>query len=180
MFGLFKPNRRKQAHETGQALFEVALNHARSDFPDLFAAPKPATEDPLRTQRFEAVALAMSVILWRLHREADLRDNKAIAQAAHDSMFLSFDRSLREGGVGDIGVSHKIKKYAQAFYGRLERYTKALDAQSSSDLKDGLVKNIGLPAPEAQQKADETLAWARGLEKQGLSDILKDAQTQNH
>ena len=179
-FNFFKNNRNKKAEEMGRDFFRVALNHARADFPDLFTSQQPATEDPLRTQRFEAVALSMSVILWRLHNETGTPDADKIAQMAHDSMFLSFDRSLREGGVGDIGVSHKIKKYAQAFYGRLNRYTKALDAKSTDGLAEGLVKNMALDEKEAQKHAQQTTAWAEGLAQQSLNDILSQAKTQNH
>lgn len=169
-FSLFNRSKKKQAQEKGLSLFSLALQRAKGEFPDLFTNDTPATDDPLRHQRFEAVSLTMSTLLWRLkHEKAE-----AVAQAAHDAMFQSFDRSLREGGVGDIGVSHKIKKYAQAFYGRLDRYTRALDEQNPEKIAAGLEKNMGLEASEAISHAKSMMRWATDLQNKTFNDLTKE------
>mgnify|MGYP006441798109 FL=1 len=149
----------KEAELQGREMFNVALAQAKTLFPDLFQVPTPATDERLRQKRFEAVSLTMSVVLWHLKNTHQTNT----AQAAHDAMFQSFDRSLREGGVGDIGVSHKIKNFAQAFYGRLDRYTKAIDRNSDAEMAIGLQKNMGLGQDEAEKYAQNMLTWAKEI-----------------
>lgn len=55
--------------------------------------------------------------------EGRLRD---LGQAFYDTMFLDFDRCLREMGVGDLGVSRRIKDMVQAFHGRLQAFDNLL------------------------------------------------------
>ena len=43
-------------------------------------------------------------------------------------IFAGFDDALRELGVGDFGISRRMKALAGAFYGRLEAYHAAIDA----------------------------------------------------
>lgn len=168
---IFSFNRRKkqrQAERLGRAWFTYALERAKTQFPELFETDAPAAEDILRQKRFEAVSLYMSAVLWWLKTAGE----EAAAQAAHDAMFLSFDRSLREGGVGDIGVSHKIKKFAQAFYGRLERYTTALDNHSAPAIAAGLQKNMALYEVAAKKHARDMLQWSEQLNTK-KADITK-------
>lgn len=159
IFSFLNRKKHKQAETRGHEAFATALDKAKAEFPALFKKDSPATDDVLRHQRFEAVSLTMSVILWHLKNN----NENTVAQAAHDAMFLSFDRSLREGGVGDIGVSHKIKKLAQAFYGRLDRYTRALDSNNDEEIAAGLQKNMGLEKPEADSHASNMIKWAKAV-----------------
>ncbi len=168
MFGFLRKNTDTQ--DKGVQLFGVALARAKSQFPAAFIDLAPADDEPLRLQRIEAISLAMSVMLWRLKKDSDISD---IAQAAHDSMFLSFDRSLRESGVGDMGVSHRVKKYAQGFYGRLESYTIALDKNDIELLSSAIKRNIGTDDYSSEGIAVETLSWAQKLNATGFEDLLK-------
>jgi len=78
-----------------------------------------------------------------------------LGQALYDVMFQDFDRALREMGVGDLGVSRRIKTMVQAFHGRIMAYEQALMAQqddakreNSSELKQALRANLlGTVAP---------------------------------
>ena len=66
--------------------------------------------------RFEALCLHVVLVLRHLRRlPAPAAD---IAQDLVNSVFAQLDSSLRELGVGDMGVSKRMKKLAQAFYGR--------------------------------------------------------------
>ena len=181
LFGLIKSRHQKAINTQGEAIFCQALAQAKTMFPQLFSTNEPATQDPLRTQRFEAISLCMSVMLRQLPYRQNTQQARAVAQAAHDCMFLSFDRSLREGGVGDIGVSHKIKKYAQAFYGRLDRYTKALEARRCDDLTQGLVKNMQLDKIEAENVAQKIMHWADRLQpEQSPPQQAKKTERRKH
>jgi cytochrome b pre-mRNA-processing protein 3 len=66
--------------------------------------------------RFDLLALHAWLVLERLAAERDL------SQTLTDIIFVQFDESLRQLGVGDIGIGHRVKKMADAFYGRLKAY----------------------------------------------------------
>jgi cytochrome b pre-mRNA-processing protein 3 len=61
------------------------------------------------------------------------------AQALTDMIFLGFDEAMREQGAGDMGLGHKLKKFANAFYGRLTAYE---TAQTEADLAEALARNL--------------------------------------
>lgn len=63
----------------------------------------------------------------------------APAQALTDMIFTGFDEAMREQGAGDMGISHKLKKMANAFYGRLAAYDGAGDP---AGLAAALAKNL--------------------------------------
>jgi cytochrome b pre-mRNA-processing protein 3 len=73
--------------------------------------------------RFDMVVLHAWLVLERL-RELQMKD---VSQAFVNLLFVSFDESLRELGVGDIGIGHRVKKMANAFYGRLSAYGAATE-----------------------------------------------------
>lgn len=73
--------------------------------------------------RFDLVVLHAWLVLERL-RELQMKD---VSQAFVNLLFVSFDESLRELGVGDIGIGHRVKKMADAFYGRLSAYGSAAE-----------------------------------------------------
>lgn len=61
------------------------------------------------------------------------------ARQVIETMFDDMDRALREIGVGDLSVGKKIKKMAQAFYGRAEAY----DAGLAGDrLGEAIQRNV--------------------------------------
>jgi cytochrome b pre-mRNA-processing protein 3 len=43
-----------------------------------------------------------------------------LAQELTDEFFLDVDHSLRELGIGDMGVPKRMKKLARMFYGRVK------------------------------------------------------------
>lgn len=85
--------------------------------------------------RFELVALHVYLILRRLRAEGAA--GQALAQALFDAMFADMDRSLREMGAGDMGVGPRVKKMAQAFYGRMAAYDTALGPGGDAQAGDG-------------------------------------------
>jgi cytochrome b pre-mRNA-processing protein 3 len=62
-----------------------------------------------------------------------------LAQSLTDTIFIGFDEAMREQGVGDIGIGHKLKAMAQAFYGRMAAYDRA---KSEEELAAALAKNL--------------------------------------
>ncbi|ACA20494.1 ubiquinol-cytochrome c chaperone [Methylobacterium sp. 4-46] len=98
--------------------------------------------------RFETLCLTVILVLRRLRQlPAPAED---VAQDLVDSVFAQLDSSLRELGVGDLGVAKRMKKLAQAFYGRARAYDAALDAGDAAALAAALARNVlGRDAPEA-------------------------------
>ena len=85
--------------------------------------------------RFDLVVLHAWLALERL-RALGMKD---VSQIVVDALFTSFDESLRELGVGDIGIGHRVKKMADAFYGRIAAYGSAADDDA---LRDAVRRNI--------------------------------------
>ena len=167
MFGFFKG--KNTTEQQGQALFESALTKAQNHGKQFFVTLEPTDDIDLRLQRFETVALFMTALLWRMKSEEKLAPT---AQFAYDKMFASFDRSLREAGVGDIGVSHRIKKFAQAFHGRLETYGKAYDSANKAELAKAFEHNIKLPKAEVKPLADAAFTWAMDLKETPADKLI--------
>lgn len=91
--------------------------------------------------RFDMVTLQVILLLNRFKGLTDKRVAR-LSQNVFDSMFMDMDRTLRELGVGDQGVPHRVKKMAQAFYGRLSAYDTALAAPDDTALTEALIRNL--------------------------------------
>lgn len=118
--------------------------------------------------RFETIALHAILVLRRLRREGE--EGGALGQALFDAMMDDMDRSLREMGVGDLGVGRRVKAMARAFYGRARAYEAALDAGDGA-LGDALRRNLfGTVAASAADVA-ALVAYVHG------SAAALDAQT---
>lgn len=89
--------------------------------------------------RFELIVLHAVLALRRLHQEG--ADGDALGQAMFDVLIDDMDRSLREMGVGDLGVSRRIKAMGEAFYGRAGAYEAALE-DGDGALAEALARNL--------------------------------------
>ena len=102
------------------------------------------------TGRFEMIALHAALILRRLRGAG--ADAERLSQAFADAMFADLDGALRELGVGDLTVPKKIRKMAEAFYGRLASYDRALAAEGP-ELAQAIAKNLYGEASETANAA---------------------------
>lgn len=108
--------------------------------------------------RFEMIALHVFLLLRRLRQGgAGAGDT---AQALFDAMFVDMDRSLREAGVGDLGVGRRVKALAQAFYGRVAAYDSGLDAGPEA-LSEALLRNLYRGAAPALAALEALEAYVR-------------------
>ena len=82
--------------------------------------------------RFDILVLHAWLVL------KELKDS-AVAQALTDMIFTGFDEALREQGAGDMGIGHRLKAMANAFYGRLSAYD---GARNQQELAAALAKNL--------------------------------------
>ncbi|HLG87863.1 MAG TPA: ubiquinol-cytochrome C chaperone family protein [Alphaproteobacteria bacterium] len=108
------------------------------------AARQPALYRDLKVPdtiegRYEMVALHMALLLRRLQKEG--RARAKLAQALLDYMAADFDRSIRELGIGDLGVARYMKRLGEGFYGRSGAYSDALQQQDDSALSQALLRN---------------------------------------
>ncbi len=85
--------------------------------------------------RFDLLALHAWLVLERLQTMG----RRDLAQAVTDRLFTGFDEGLRNLGAGDMGMSRRMKKMAQAFYGRLKAYT---EAQDEKELAGAIARNV--------------------------------------
>ena len=93
---------------------------------------------------------------------------------------------MREAGVGDLGVGKRIRKMAQAYYGRAAAYDtalgKAAPAVASDECKAALIevlmRNLYPETPEQADAAklaalaDDLLATEAALAARSVDDIL--------
>ena len=114
--------------------------------------------------RFEMVALHMLLVQRRLRGQTGAA--RDLAQVLIDDFFMDLDHSLRELGIGDLGVPKRMKRLARMFYGRTKAYGDALDADDREALALALARNVrpDLEAwPEAASLAAYAVAAARAL-----------------
>ncbi len=151
----------KREPDPAQNLYEAIVAAARQ--PRFYVeAGVPDTVDG----RFDMVVIHMYLVLDRLKSES----SEAQRQALTDTFFKDMDRSLREMGTGDLSVSKKIRKMAEAFYGRIKAYD---SATSEAELADAVSRNI---APEAGVAvASYILSARKTLEEQDAKQILNCA-----
>jgi cytochrome b pre-mRNA-processing protein 3 len=91
-----------------------------------------------------------------------------------DEFFRDVEHSLRELGIGDMGVPKRMKKLAGMFYGRAATYGAALDAGDAEVLAAALARNVrpGVEAwPQAGELAAYVVAARDGLAAQPLPAI---------
>ncbi|MEE9330100.1 MAG: ubiquinol-cytochrome C chaperone family protein [Parvularculaceae bacterium] len=145
---LFKKDK---VRESAAELYEDIVHQARKEafyldhgIPDTVAG------------RFDSIALHMFLVLDRLKNQGEQAE--LFSQRLFDAMFRNMDDSLRELGVGDLSVGKKVRHLAEAFYGRIGAYEKALLSDDPKpQLAAAIAKNI-LGAPEETPAEADTLA----------------------
>lgn len=111
--------------------------------------------------RFDLISLHMILVMRRLKDDRELTGK--LSQALFDYMFDDIDMNLREMGFGDMGVLKRVKKMAQAFYGRLESYDRGLEQDDNADLTSALARNLFL---DERATGENTAAIAAYMRRQ--------------
>lgn len=122
--------------------------------------------------RFEALSLHVILVLRRLGQLPPPAAD--VAQDLVDSVFMQLDASLRELGIGDMGVPKRIKKLGASFYARAGAYGTALDAGDRTGLAETLARNVldGVEPEAAGPLASYVEAAAAALGAQDLDGLL--------
>jgi cytochrome b pre-mRNA-processing protein 3 len=157
---LFKPKNRP-----AESLYRAIVTAARQ--PHFYREwGVPDTVDG----RFDMIVLHLFLILDRFRPVPDTAD---LAQDLTDAFFSDMDRSLREMGVGDLSVGKKIRKMAEACYGRFEAYRRTIE-QGGAELADVVRRNVYAGAPDdagAEALADWMMAARKSLAAQDVTRI---------
>ncbi len=127
--------------------------------------------------RFDMIILHAVLIMRRLKSEDQAAHD--LSQAVFDLMFADMDRNLREMGVGDLAVGKRVKKMAQAFYGRLVAYGEGLDQPGDGgriSIAAALARNL-YAATEAEAgktaaMAEYLIREADALNEQAIGEIM--------
>lgn len=143
--------------------------------------------------RFEMIVIHAALVTARLSSGDD--DAKALSQSVFDAMFTDLDRGLRELGVSDLKVPKRIRRMAEAFYGRAHAYRVSLEPTAPAGaLESVLARNVfgatdrdaseSEADPEAARcavalaaymRAAHTAVEAAGIEDLGDSSVFPDA-----
>ena len=123
------------------------------------------------TGRFDMISLHLALLFRRLRAETG--DRKEFSQAVFDLFFKDMDRSLREMGIGDLGVPKRIQKMGNIFFGLLAAMNEAMDRGDREALIAVLSRNIfdGGTGPHVEALADYLLAEDKALAGQDAAAI---------
>ena len=123
--------------------------------------------------RFEMITVHLLLYLRRTGTAGHA--SAGIAQEVVDAFFEDVDHSIRELGIGDMGVPKRMKKLARMFYGRVKSYGEALNEGDRTVLAEALRRNIHPDrldsAPSMQALADWMLQTSQAL-KDTPEDVL--------
>jgi len=110
--------------------------------------------------RFEMVTVYAGLVIRRLTGLSGV--GTELAQALADCVFRHFEVALREIGVGDVAVPKRLKRMAEAFYGRSKAYSEALDRSDREALIAAVARNIyGVADPARAPMAADLAALLR-------------------
>ncbi|SEQ63239.1 cytochrome b pre-mRNA-processing protein 3 [Devosia sp. YR412] len=129
------------------------------------------------TGRFDMISLHMALLFRRLRAETG--QQKDFSQAVFDLFFKDMDRSLREMGVGDLGVPKRIQKMGNIFFGLLAAMNEAMDRNDAPALEAVLARNIfgHNDGPHIATLAQYLLAEDRALATQQADAITNGTLT---
>lgn len=124
------------------------------------------------TGRFDMISLHMALLFRRLRQEKKV--GPEFSQAVFDLFFKDMDRSLREMGVGDLGVPKKIQKMGSLFFGLMTTVNEAMDRGDRAGVEAALRRNLfdGAEAARVDQIADYLETQYQGVAAQSGEAII--------
>jgi len=124
--------------------------------------------------RFDVIVLHLFLVSHRLRKEEN-EEAGEFNRILQEAFFADMDRSVREMGVSDTGVGKRIKKMAQAFFGRLQAYSNGL--ANSFTFKESLRRNLYREAEvsdaELQKVHDYCMRTLSVLDAQDAASIMR-------
>lgn len=110
--------------------------------------------------------------LWLVMRPLRSAGKRALVKAVAAHFFSDMDAALREAGEGDLAVPKRIKTFAQAFYGRLAAYDRAID-------ESNLAKALGNNLPSSELLNSYFIKQLKHFEGLPLSHYYEDSHLFN-
>ena len=121
--------------------------------------------------RFDMIVLHLALLLNRIGAEPI--PVRAIGQDVFDLFCNDMDDHLREMGVGDLAVPRKMRRIAEAFYGRHAAYRAAIASDDRQTLEGALARNVFSGRSNgAGRLASYMRSAARGLAAQDAAQIV--------
>lgn len=134
MLAFFKKSK-EPYRDPAYAIYEAILRHIRQKaFFEICAVPDTFTG------RFDLLTLHVFMVMETVLQEGKSARNKSFNQALFDRVFADMDQTLRERGIGDMGVPKHMRRMMKAFNGRLLAYAAGL--APGGDLKAALRRNL--------------------------------------
>lgn len=127
--------RNKRSTSQAETLFSAIAEQARHPALYIGGAAPDTVEG-----RFDVLAIHMALALSRLKSAGPA--GLALAEPLQREFFDSLDDAMRRLGVGDTAVARKVRRMAEAFYGRFLAYEAALDAADAAALADAVSRNL--------------------------------------
>ncbi len=124
--------------------------------------------------RFDLIILHVFLMVNRMGQLGP--GGRKLSQALFDRMFKTMEPSLREMGIGDLGIPKHMKKMMKAFNGRLHVYHDAFE--SGADLQSAIARNIYRTDTLSNDSAEMTryaLASRDAFAGLALNDFLNGA-----
>lgn len=160
---IFPVFRRRPRFDNITALYGAIVAQARTpaiyrafDVPDTLEA------------RFEMLVLHLGLVLDLLESDPGTRE---LGQQVFDLFCQDMDDHMREMGVGDLTVPKKMRRVADAFYGRHAAYRDAIG--NAGALSAALARNVygDAGAARARDLADYVGAAAEALARQDAAAL---------
>lgn len=135
MFGFLL--NKKKLNNAAHKLFNTIIEHSRT----IYFYENCAVEDSL-DGRFDLMAIHMAIALEKLDHHKEKKFVPEYKRILQEIMFDNLDLTLREIGVGDLGVGKRIKVMAEAFYGRMVAYQKLFAKKNEDEMSETLKRNL--------------------------------------
>ncbi|MGB0719898.1 MAG: ubiquinol-cytochrome C chaperone family protein [Bdellovibrionales bacterium] len=130
MFGLLK--RKNPYEQAARDLYLCVMAQSRAPvFYEDFGVPD--TFDG----RFDVLSLHLFMVMEALRAHGAAGAD--LSQALFDVCFADMDQTLREMGIGDMGIPKHMRKMMTAFNGRMHAYQTGLE---QGDLRAALARNV--------------------------------------
>lgn len=128
---------KKKLNNAAYNLFNIVIEQSRI----IEFYEKYSVEDSL-DGRFDLMSLHMAIVLEKLDRHKKIKYVPEYKRILQEIMFDNLDLTLREIGVGDLGVGKKIKVMAEAFYGRMLAYQNLFLEKNEIEMSNTLKRNL--------------------------------------
>ncbi len=163
----------RPAVSAGVSLYDRVVEQARS--PRLYAEfGVPDTTEG----RFEVYSLHVYLLLERLKEQGP--QAAETAQALLDTYLSALDNTLREMGLGDVGVGRQVRKLGEAFYGRVRSYEVGMAAlPDMGELQAMLIRTAyaGADLASVPRLADYVVRQRQALVAVPLNDLFEGKVT---